>query len=1089
MPSDKSNLSLILDKYNFKSYINTIGREELLGARPSSDKVGDLNLLNTRLGAVSDVLFSVSNSPMYTYEFLNEFSDIKDAGEFLQVTFENEGRNVNTLNSDRIIDNSNIQIDNIKKNTFRSALREVVNGDSRNTALRHNLQGRAPLKDLQGQAKAFSIKETLLIKNDSAEINKNPLERPTKKDPHLATYQIFNDALAIGNRQTSELAAFFNLIPTLEFSRAVPIIAAKFSLPAKTFKSRSNIGNQFSVANNADFLFGSESQSAKETMTAYKGDAFTKTITNKRGLSADIAGISTNLDIFLSPQTMVNTEEKYAGAEGDFDGASRARFRNNGKGTAVIDKMRPFMSIESFEIDVKPTRGLLSYKTAQLDLVLHDRSRMSDIAPFIKPDLFGVFGAEISVEYGWAHPDGTNPYGAMLNLMRAREKYMVVNSSFNLQETGEVKITLYLAMLGATDILNSNFFVGENIQIQIKQFEEAREAFKSRTESFSEEFKDTSTLNSVLSSASSIANNANFSDEYILSLEKFINPLNEVNEQKADDLLRDDARRLLERIKKLNTTKESTANNLLSIINSSEYDPYLSYTIMKKMKLIDNAGKIIDRTNKNGELSDYVSFGKVLLTFLGKNLASSKRFNEVQLIFYNTNSKCGYASSVNIANIPIKKSELRKYILETITKNIDSISLGNLILSINKRFIQNKSSIAYGFQGIYTYDSKTNSIKTPTGVTQNEAVASQKEILYKAYYGEEQFKLLKDALKPGTEVKPGSNHEKALLRKVDFIIPRLGFSTEVIYKSDSQSRINELNISPEPVFSYSSSNSDDDTILRIHIFDKANTPFQGAYDFINDSFDSDRTTLNNSLIVQRNDLIGSPTAASLKTFNESINKELSALKVNVDDGEGERTNVNIFTKFGAIKEAYKKIMPTLTYGSQNSAIINASFQTINEGRLSTLFITRADRALDTGQTSDTQTIRIGANDLPLRVLPSKVDLTTFGCPIINFAQSLFFDFGTGTTVDNMYNVTGIKHRISQGKFESGLTLQYGDIYGKFESRIVSRLEYDNVIKKLRDNERRLINRAREDEEARAADVRSRIPRGDQDFIYVDLFEI
>ena len=80
MPSDKSNLSLILDKYNFKSYINTIGREELLGARPSSDKVGDLSLLNTRLGAVSDVLFSVSNSPMYTYEFLNEFSDIKDAG-------------------------------------------------------------------------------------------------------------------------------------------------------------------------------------------------------------------------------------------------------------------------------------------------------------------------------------------------------------------------------------------------------------------------------------------------------------------------------------------------------------------------------------------------------------------------------------------------------------------------------------------------------------------------------------------------------------------------------------------------------------------------------------------------------------------------------------------------------------------------------------------------------------------------------------------------------------------------------------------------------------------------------------------------
>ena len=173
------------------------------------------------------------------------------------------------------------------------------------------------------------------------------------------------------------------------------------------------------------------------------------------------------------------------------------------------------------------------------------------------------------------------------------------------------------------------------------------------------------------------------------------------------------------------------------------------------------------------------------------------------------------------------------------------------------------------------------------------------------------------------------------------------------------------------------------------------------------------------------------------SYNQNLSENLNSLIVEARNGTENQVEINVATRFGKVKETYKKIMPTLTYGTQNSAILNASFQTINEGRLSTVFITRSDRELETRQDDESNAIKIGSKDLPLRVLPSKVDLTTFGCPVINFAQSLFFDFGTGTTIDNLYNVTGIKHSISQGKFESGLTLQYGDIYGKFESRIVT----------------------------------------------------
>ena len=50
---------------------------------------------------------------------------------------------------------------------------------------------------------------------------------------------------------------------------------------------------------------------------------------------------------------------------------------------------------------------------------------------------------------------------------------------------------------------------------------------------------------------------------------------------------------------------------------------------------------------------------------------------------------------------------------------------------------------------------------------------------------------------------------------------------------------------------------------------------------------------------------------------------------------------------------------------------------------------------------------------------------------------LFLDFETGTTIDNAYAVTGIKHSLSPGKFTTSLTLSYGDVYGKYENAATS----------------------------------------------------
>ena len=48
-------------------------------------------------------------------------------------------------------------------------------------------------------------------------------------------------------------------------------------------------------------------------------------------------------------------------------------------------------------------------------------------------------------------------------------------------------------------------------------------------------------------------------------------------------------------------------------------------------------------------------------------------------------------------------------------------------------------------------------------------------------------------------------------------------------------------------------------------------------------------------------------------------------------------------------------------------------------------------------------------------------------------QQFFVDLGTGTTADNLYNVTGITHNISLGKFESQFKFTFADAYGQYES--------------------------------------------------------
>ena len=151
----------------------------------------------------------------------------------------------------------------------------------------------------------------------------------------------------------------------------------------------------------------------------------------------------------------------------------------------------------------------------------------------------------------------------------------------------------------------------------------------------------------------------------------------------------------------------------------------------------------------------------------------------------------------------------------------------------------------------------------------------------------------------------------------------------------------------------------------------------------------------------------------------------------VDPEEFARNYFRLKGGFRALKAFVSKSMPSIIYGSQNSAVISADLSSMNNSKLATVNMQRG--GLGGGTTAQ------GARDagLPLQTAPTSLSMTTLGCPVIEYGQHLFVDFGTDTSVDNVYVVSGIGHTISQGKFETKLKCTQVDAFGKYISTFQS----------------------------------------------------
>lgn len=830
-----------------------------------------------------------------------------------------------------------------------------------------------------------SISEVLGIVGDKSAggINSNP-NSPSKDSPTVSMFFNRTTQIALSNKNGNALTLFFNSIPTTEWSRAIPFINVKFQFQRPAISSdnravtpstikflegskiltpeRSGVGRGLGVVPGASqhSSFDLKLQTAVSTDNDFffSGDS-----------NPDDVGES-GTELFLLPQTLINA-----------DAANGSEFRV----TPIIDKFRPLASLRKFEVDVSQAAGVISYRTAKLSFTLHDRSRLHEIADFIKAGLYNK--TEMLIEWGWEHPDksGDNIFADFINAMKVKEKYQISNYDLQLKANGEVDIDLSIFTKGGVDMFTSKLGDADTtmedqefIRHLQARISELRQRVFRQDQVFTEEIRGQQILNSAGDNNSNIELTPELRRELTKTLSQLGKSTSESAKQLRDELITlygkdgtdGKARDLIKTIAKEINTKIST-------IKETD-DPFLNS---------DNLFQVPGSKIKRGE--QLVSLAKLFLMFVVQPLARTKKFDDIQVIFYNLNEYAGFGAHKNLGEFPIEIGSFKKNFNKLANlRRTPNLSLREFINFISNRYLEDIANHLYGLRDLYREyepDKETEQRPIPKRKYRKNPTA------------------LNDAIQ--------DRMKEAGIPDGIFKLPKVDVYVECVPGSPSEE--GEVSDIFEGL-----------TVLRIHVFDTLATAYEGQQAF---------------LAAQRRDEISSigniPSNKENKDeFKSSIQKIVERAKKvglveEIVSNEGTQKLAKVVGGPERVKNFIAETMPTILFGVNNTAVLEAGLKTMQDQKLTTI------NMINAGDKGDLTSNGGATNGLPIRLFPAQMNMRTFGCPLMEFTQSMFCDFQTGTSFDNIYAATKIQHSLEPGKFYSSITWTPLDAYGQYQSAV------------------------------------------------------
>jgi len=843
--------------------------------------------------------------------------------------------------------------------------------------------------------------------------------------PHLSVIKINNVRVTPAAKNANAVTIFLNGIPSVEMSRAVPYLDVRLILPGSPISANQTLQNLSLFR----FLEGNvridDNPSSNRSIMALANKVIsTDSLYGVDATPENTTFTQTGMEIFTSPQTLVNGDEE----------------NNPNRVNPILDKFQPLMTIKDFLVEIRPSTGLMCFKTATLNFTLHDRSRLAEITDLIRPDLYAR--TELLIEYGWIHPESnsttssvTNPYAELIGAMRAREKYGIINSSLTFDDAGQVNVTLSLAMRGGSDVSSEVISTDENggvnnILGRIREISEAIGAYRRRI--FGREQGPSSVEVrgiQILDAAEDARSNLILNEELRNNLRTFQRTLAQRGRgpNAADPTAA--ARNLSESLSSLYSSaapengttsrRGSGSTNGGGLVGSlrrtvqqniitkmarlaSGKDPFKKRDALTghphRAALENGTGGAQRRDSRGradprsaaeidtelGDVPNTVSLAKLLLLFIGEPLAMTRKFDDIQFVYYPFNSGAGYARNLNIGSFEVDTryfyENYKRLRLESLSRSAN-INLRDFMNFVATTLIDDHAARSYG-------------LFVPGGLFRRVSVDG----------GGSTTQATEDAVQLQSRIE-------TILANVtpdaSFRMPQIDFYIEALPQ--------RIQVEGEE-----NQSGDGKTILRIHVFDKQMTSYETQGALIAASREEEINNITSIPHIEGGDV----------GVVESQVAEYNAVKqAAVDAGFleqiGETQVFRIRGGTNVLKEFIRRTMPYVIYGSSGTTIKQSTLSSNQDPALSTVNMLRSF------QSNGAEPNGESPGGLPVQIIPCVLTMTTYGCPLVDYAQQFFIDFQTGTSVDNIYAVTGLTHKISPGEFSSELKMAPLDAFGRY----------------------------------------------------------
>ena len=775
----------------------------------------------------------------------------------------------------------------------------------------------------------------------------------------------------------------------------------------------------------------------------------------------------TGMEMFTSPQTLINLDQDLS------------------RYSPVINPPVPFATIVGLTVTMVPSYDVFSFKTATLVLKIFDRSRLSEIADFLNPQLYS--STSVLLTYGWRAPQqpvandandandvNQNPYHDFINNhMLMSESYGIQNSSISIDNSGVVTVTLVLFTKGGAE-LNDITPNGESINFKSEQTALMEKINKIKelatklklSEAFAKSAKDvrgTIVISSALNGTFPELDPQLLKNEIAALESALTTTVNNTSLASTGG----EAKDLLTAIKELYTvstapdgqSRPSAQYAVLAKIESAAAQLTTSrFSMMKEGKDLFNysngqpspaeqhplvTNNVYAKFDKNAKPP---SFGKVFFKYFatacgGMKSGADALLDEYQIFFYSLNENAGPVASLNIAEFPIDIKKLEAvYTKHVVDKKGENMTLVTFLELIRTSQFGDIRHPAFGFADLYH---------------ENDAKDDAKGNVVR---GELKSKSDGALLQRTLNANKGTGEA--------FVQPALDFYVESGVNKTTTAAQDLLSLFEHSAEARTTNGKykrkDGSSIIRIHIFDRAATPHAEASQILKaqdggyirktgkfkqtpiqrTTAEADAYTAKPAREQSDDDQARfkaaeqSRDAEAAKTITTKRSKQPATAAValdSIDLGDGiQYTYVTLSDEngkpsFDVVKRVISEMVPTIIVGAEGSMITNMSYSSNMDSALSTMMIMNGQSSQSPSQPNGS-----GLGELPLRVIPGQLTMTLMGCPLLEYMQQFFVDLGTGTTLDNLYNVVGITHKFDPGRFSTEVKFGFYDAYGKFE---------------------------------------------------------